>query len=92
MCWAPFDRMQEDIKFPPPRRVFQRPKSRHSRISLGRSMSLTGSTALSPAELDRRERNRSKVRRSYYRKIVRVSLSALSGRLAAVRSRSHTPH
>lgn len=27
---------------------------------------------LSPAELDRRERNRSKVRRSYYRKIVRA--------------------
>lgn len=33
---------------------------------------------LSPAELDRRERNRSKVRRSYYRKIVRPIMVAAS--------------
>lgn len=44
---------------------------------------------LSPSELDRRERNRSKVRRSYYRKIVRPSVSLLcqcynlSGRLTS---------
>lgn len=31
----------------------------------------SGDAALTPLELDRRERNRSKVRRSYYRKIVR---------------------
>lgn len=33
---------------------------------------------LSPTELDRRERNRSKVRRSYYRKIVRSASSCRS--------------